>query len=513
MKRNIYIGYILIFTLISSLFSSCSKMDDNYAVFIKDGEKKYTGKAEGLQAMSGKNRVKLSWVLVSDPKIEKAKIYWNNRADSLILPIQRTDNNQVVEVVISGLLENAYTFEVFTYDKEGNSSIKSEIIGTVYGENYAASISNRPMERAEYDSSNGNATIFWYGVNNQAEIVEVKYTTQANIEKVVQFKKIPNPFNPSLPDVWASSNVLENYKKGTSFSFRTVYKPDPTSIDLFNTDYTVVSADMITSPLLPSPEISIKAGSTLVRKIQKYRLTGEDQTQLVLTPGIIVSDLASQVLSANQYAIAAKVYRAYELTVPLSNDALIYDGDVIVFYYPNDESYKTKVVASVYAEFNFAFQKTDGINPNVTFSANAGATSSSDVPYTGAVQEPYLQTGTASSTLNGWVAIATNLTRAGKYKINVVYKHGTRGDTELYLGSITPPNKIGERLATKTATSPLYLQNLLVGNTLTAGHKLSIKTMNTMNLTQGENKFFFTILPNGSTYQIILQTVQLRFVE
>ncbi|MEO6523721.1 MAG: DUF4998 domain-containing protein [Mucilaginibacter sp.] len=173
-KKYVFQSLYLVLTILAiNLLSSCGKQDDSYKEFLAGGEKVYTGRADGLLAYSGNGRVLLSWLLVSDPKITKCKVFWNNKTDSSVVSVQKTSNVDTVKVTLNNLIEGAYTFQVYTYDNAGHSSIKSEVIGTVYGNTYAASIANRPINNATYNATTKKVLINWFGISSQAVKVEI----------------------------------------------------------------------------------------------------------------------------------------------------------------------------------------------------------------------------------------------------------------------------------------------------------------------------------------------------
>jgi hypothetical protein len=144
MSINQSLPYFFFLVLAGCLFNSCSKQDATYSDFLKNGEIVYNGKPDQLQVFSGNDRVQLQWYIVSDPKITKAKIFWNNPAqidgkdpepgeriggrDSVEINIQRSSGTDSVKVLIDRLKEGIYTFDVFMYDNAGHSSVKSEVI-------------------------------------------------------------------------------------------------------------------------------------------------------------------------------------------------------------------------------------------------------------------------------------------------------------------------------------------------------------------------------------------------
>jgi hypothetical protein len=254
MKVNRYIKKCVLLTLTGGLLASC-EVGAPHEEFMNLGEIIYVGKPEALEALPGENRNKLKWVLVSDPKIKKAKVFWNNPAspegqspvagqrnpgpDSMVVDIVRTGENQPVELLIDRLQEGVYTFDVYTLDKDGNSSIKTEVIGEVYGQSYQGSIANRPLNSAVFNPATKEVTLNWFGVAQQAVVIEVAYTDEAGAEKVMAVTKVYP--DPRKPGVFLDQTMLPAYKAGTAFKYRTGYLPVAAAIDTFYTGYTEVT--------------------------------------------------------------------------------------------------------------------------------------------------------------------------------------------------------------------------------------------------------------------------------
>ena len=221
--------------LFGCILFSCEQMDDNYSEFLEGGEIIYTSKVDSLQAFGGHNRALIKYQIISDPKIVNSRIYWNDGTDSLDIPVQRSTGIDKISGVITDLAEGIYTFNVYTYDKDKNRSIKSEIICSVYGEVYAGSISNRPLKSAIYNNTTGNVTLEWYGVSEQAVIVTVVYTDKAGNSKTLVDVPTIDPLNPKKPAKLKITTILPDFKQGSSLEYITGYKPTSTAIDTFFT--------------------------------------------------------------------------------------------------------------------------------------------------------------------------------------------------------------------------------------------------------------------------------------
>lgn len=208
------------------LISACSKQND-YKKYLGNGEILYTGKADSLLVHAGRNRVQLSWLLISDPKISRAKIYWNNRKDSAMLDIKRSSGVDTIRYVIPDLEERAYTFEVYNFDRDGNTSVRSEATGFVYGSLYEDALLTRAFSNAEM--KDGQAEISWVNIDTTGGIIgmQLQYTTSDNVAHDTIVAAEPE----------AQVTVLANYLSMSSFRYRTLYQPDKQAVDTFYTPF------------------------------------------------------------------------------------------------------------------------------------------------------------------------------------------------------------------------------------------------------------------------------------
>lgn len=208
---------------------SCTTMDEGYKEFIKDGEISYTGKVDSLKVLSGRNRVQVTGLLISDPKITECRIFWNSRKDSVVVPVTRTGGIDVLDVMIENLSENVHNFEVRTYDKLGNKSIPVYKIGAAYGDRYQASLINRPI--VSHVSTRREMTINFGSIDLGSGVygTEVTYTDNTNAVKTV--------FVP----VADKKGILPDFKFFTSYTYRTLFKPDPSCIDMFYSESKTVT--------------------------------------------------------------------------------------------------------------------------------------------------------------------------------------------------------------------------------------------------------------------------------
>jgi len=226
-KYSIYGAMLFIYC---AMLAACSKMNATYEDFIKDGEVVYVAKVDSVTTYPGNNRMGLSMLLISDPRISKVKVYWSagGQTDSTEKAVQRTDNIDTVRFSFNNLAEGTYTFNIYSYDKSGHRSVKNDVIGTVYGERYIAQLVNRAIKSVAYNDAAKTATIKWFGVGPDVIGQEIIYTNSQGMAQQVYAK------HESAAD---STVILPVYIKGSSFQYRTLYKPDPNAIDTFYSSY------------------------------------------------------------------------------------------------------------------------------------------------------------------------------------------------------------------------------------------------------------------------------------
>ncbi|TJZ62936.1 hypothetical protein FAZ15_01130 [Sphingobacterium olei] len=209
-----------VLTAILILTQSCQKQDHGYKQFLEGGEKVYVAKADSLQAFPGKNRVRLQWLLLSDPTVEGARVYWNNGADSTMVSFQKTDDIDTINVDVNDLAEGGYNFEVITFDGKGNSSIKTTVFGYAYGEQYSSSLVARSLTKATY-VDDGDLVFEWRRPNEAILGTVLRYTDIAGNTKM---RILPSDKDTLMVNDWMQETPAEYY---------TWYKPDAVAVDSF----------------------------------------------------------------------------------------------------------------------------------------------------------------------------------------------------------------------------------------------------------------------------------------
>ncbi|SHE42227.1 DUF4998 domain-containing protein [Pedobacter caeni] len=222
MKTRLYYLFVLLIGCV--IFAACKKMDSTYRQFVIPGGKYYPGRANGARFQPGNKRGRIYWLRNADPKTIKAKIFWNNYADSVEIPI--SNEQDTISYMFRNLPESFYTFIIKTYDKSGNSSVPVEVPGAIYGDNYRERLLPRPLKGALLRTTNKLFTK-WEAADiaSGAYATEIEYTNNDGQLKSKRVRVNIDEFN------------VDDYKVGTQFRYRTLFLPDTTGIDFFYTPY------------------------------------------------------------------------------------------------------------------------------------------------------------------------------------------------------------------------------------------------------------------------------------
>lgn len=219
---NNHIHKLVVLVLGLSMMAACSKMDHTYKPIIKNGEVIYTGKADSVRGYPGKERIRLSWLLISDPKISFCKVFWNNGKDSVTIPVNRTDGIDTIRTLIDHLKEGTYTFKIYSGDEQGHQSVASSISVNAYGAQYQATLYERPYDDVRW--TDGMTTILWEHAAGGLTGSELTYTNTSGDD--VQLY-IP---------AGADTTRIDDLKEGSRIKYRTLFMPDSNAVDTFYTD-------------------------------------------------------------------------------------------------------------------------------------------------------------------------------------------------------------------------------------------------------------------------------------
>jgi len=218
-----------IFTKISAItlvaimvIFGCDKKDTAFRDYLGSKEIVYAGLPVNVNYLPGYLRTQLYWNPSPDQTIAKYAIYWNNKADSLIVDATTHRPADTMRVMISNLKEYSYAFTIYSIDGEGNRSIPYEINNVkVYGPLYKAGLLNRA-----YNADNPSVLHDDYSITlnfNKADTInittEIAYTNTSDVQ--VKKNIDSGTFSITIPDL----------KPATSIKYRSSYIPSPRSLD------------------------------------------------------------------------------------------------------------------------------------------------------------------------------------------------------------------------------------------------------------------------------------------
>src|SRR5690554_3019903 len=208
---------VVIFIGVTWGFSSCDSQSDIYKDYVVPNGLIYPGPAQQPVVYPGNKRVKLSWLRGTDPRVQKARIFWNNYTDSVELPVAA--DKDTVSYIIDPISENTYSFMIHTYDDEGNESIPIEILGTVYGDNYQGLLTNRLLKSTYYDGQ--DLKLNWGTVESSEVGIHLNWTD------------INGNSQTTDVDTLETETLLPNFNIDMPLSYSTTHKPDSLAIDEF----------------------------------------------------------------------------------------------------------------------------------------------------------------------------------------------------------------------------------------------------------------------------------------
>lgn len=225
---------LLLLAMIALSFAACEKADQ-YKEFVKDGEISYIGKLDSVKVYSGKNRVMLRGMITSDPKIVECRVFWNNKKDSIVIPVTKEMISDTIQRFIDIATEGFQNFVIYTYDAAGNSSIPVNTSGRTYGNRYQSGLVNRDIATARTDETTGITTVDFLGMDRLTGVfaTDLTYTKLNNQTATV---RIP---------IDSSRISLKDFKYGSTVNYKTLFLPDTISVDTF---YSAISTREIAAP-------------------------------------------------------------------------------------------------------------------------------------------------------------------------------------------------------------------------------------------------------------------------
>jgi hypothetical protein len=231
MKLQKYIAILIIAVAALIQFLSCSKMDEYKEEFMAGGEITYAGALDTVIAQSGYKRINLKMVLGKDPQVTRIKAYWNDKKDSVEIPVQRPLTSDTINYLINNLTAGGYNFTIYTFDAQNHTSVLRNANGVAYDDDYVNSLANRTL-RSITPNANVDSLILKWNDSNLGQLgTELVYTLRAGGDKVMTL--FPRDTMVGIPD---------DYVPGSELRYRSFYKPNENAYDTFKVaEYSVVT--------------------------------------------------------------------------------------------------------------------------------------------------------------------------------------------------------------------------------------------------------------------------------
>lgn len=211
---------IVILALALSIFVSCGEMNDLHQKYLDAGEVVYIGLPDSVEVSNGYERIQLEWQVNADPKVSSCIIYWNERKDSLTLPIESSK-----PAVIIPLEQGNYNFELIHKADDGTASLTTTTFGISYGADYQATLSARPLDVSPFEDS----TVINWGNTEGCIGVNLTYETKEGGSNTIS----------AGADV--AQTVLYDSPLGGEFTYESLYLPEEGALDTIPSDPTTMN--------------------------------------------------------------------------------------------------------------------------------------------------------------------------------------------------------------------------------------------------------------------------------
>ncbi|KAA6300617.1 MAG: hypothetical protein EZS26_003240 [Candidatus Ordinivivax streblomastigis] len=192
---------------------SCENMNSIHEQYINRGETIYIGAADSVLMHPGYHKIGFEWKINADPRIIKAVIYWNERADTTTIPVVRTPESEGemwLEALLEDIPEGEYVFEFELQDNSGNISKSLQISGTVLGDVYVENLRNRGIKELA-KLVTGNMQITWEAVSATAATLQNSVVEYIDIHGNAVRREVPNDEEVTLLEGLETGNEVEIY--------------------------------------------------------------------------------------------------------------------------------------------------------------------------------------------------------------------------------------------------------------------------------------------------------------
>ena len=183
-------------------FNSCDDMNSIHEQYL-NGEQVYAGKLDSIKVFSGFERLKIVSNTQFLGNAKEATVSWSDQ--TRIFTIDQIIDNKF-EMIIDGLLERNYEFNLYTTDENGNQSVMQTLRGRAFGNNFISGQTARRLVNFEFEPSGDQ--IIWA---DKAESEYVVYTTVRyanNSDTMTEVIVFPDDTTTLLVD-WKHGGLIE----------------------------------------------------------------------------------------------------------------------------------------------------------------------------------------------------------------------------------------------------------------------------------------------------------------
>lgn len=189
--------------LILALFlNACDSMESIHEQYLK-GETIYAGKLDSLKVYSGYNRVKIVGLTRYLGNSNVCHVQWNNQSEEFQI---NGDVGDQFEMIIEGLKEQNYEFEVFTKDVAQNTSIIQTCKGKAIGDIFRNSqLSRRILSK----QVNGETLVIKWADRAESEfVVKTLFKYEGKNGQAMEVIVLPDD-NSSMVVDWKANGEYE----------------------------------------------------------------------------------------------------------------------------------------------------------------------------------------------------------------------------------------------------------------------------------------------------------------
>ena len=218
------------------IFSGCTDISDTWEEYRGDSETIYVGRIYPAIIRPGNLRVQFLGMTNYAANAKQLVIEWGDNKKTYemanIMTHEMPDlinEENLCAVLIDDLAEGNYVFTFYTLDRDGNRSVKEDLDGIVFGDNYISAQAPRDIEKLEAMPNNTIEIIFGQ-VSSYMEVV-LSYNDQEGTPQQIVV----------TPDI--SSIIIDDFELGGEMKISHQAKPSA-----FALDYVEIKVDTYTFP-------------------------------------------------------------------------------------------------------------------------------------------------------------------------------------------------------------------------------------------------------------------------